>query len=38
MQIFPVNHSTKLGEPYERVRGRSEGANEDFNPIGRTEI
>jgi hypothetical protein len=38
MQIFPANHWTEPVNPYKRVRGRSEGAEGDCNPMGRTTI
>ena len=36
MQRLAANYSSKVGDPYERVRGRTEGAEGDGNPIGRT--
>jgi hypothetical protein len=33
MQIFTANHWTDPGDPYGRVRGMTEGAEGDFNPI-----
>jgi hypothetical protein len=36
MQILIANHWSEVRAPYGRVRGRTEGAEEDCNPIGRT--
>ena len=36
MQILTANHWTEIGDPNERVRGRTEGAEGGGNPIGRT--
>jgi hypothetical protein len=33
-QISTVNHCTELSDPNGRVRERTEGAKEDYNPIG----
>jgi hypothetical protein len=38
MQILTTNHWNEVGDPYERVRGRTEGAKGDGNPIGRVTI
>jgi hypothetical protein len=33
MQIFTSNHWTEVGDPYGRVRGKTEVAEEDANSI-----
>jgi hypothetical protein len=38
MQIFTANHWTENKDPYARVRRRSEGVEEDGNPIGRPTV
>jgi hypothetical protein len=38
MQIKTPNHQAEPGVPIGRVRGRTEGAEEDCNPIGRRTI
>jgi hypothetical protein len=36
MQMLTAKHWTKHRIPKERVRGRTEGAEGDFNSVGRT--
>jgi hypothetical protein len=36
MHILTANHLIEVGDPYGRVRGRTEGDEGDYNPIGRT--
>jgi hypothetical protein len=36
MQILTANHWTGVADSYGRLKGRIEGAEGDFNPIGRT--
>jgi hypothetical protein len=38
MLILRANHWTEVRDPYGRVRGRTEGAEEDCNPVGRTTL
>ena len=38
MQIVRANHLTEPRDPKGRVRGRTEGAKGDGNPIGRVTI
>jgi hypothetical protein len=38
MQKLTVKHWTEVRDHNERVRGRVKGAEENFNPIGRTTI
>jgi hypothetical protein len=38
MQILTVNQQTEPRDPNGRVGGRTEGAEGDCNPIGRTTI
>jgi hypothetical protein len=38
MQILTGSHWTEVGDQYGRVRGRTEGAEGDGNPIGRTTV
>jgi hypothetical protein len=38
MQILTAKHWTEVGEPYGTVRGRTEGAERDSNPIGRLAV
>jgi hypothetical protein len=36
MQILTAKHLTEIQVLYGRIRGRTEGAKEDVNPIGKT--
>ena len=36
MQILTANHNTEPRDPNRRARGRTEGVEGDYNPIGRT--
>ena len=36
MQLFRANQWIEVGNQYGEVKGRTEGAEEDCNPIGRT--
>jgi hypothetical protein len=38
MQVLTANHWTEIEGPYERVRGRIEGAEGNGNPIGKTTV
>jgi hypothetical protein len=38
MQILTANHWTEVGDLNKRVRGGTEGAEDDCNPIGRPTI
>jgi hypothetical protein len=38
MQMLVANHQTENSDPIGRVRGRIEGAEGVYNPIGRTKI
>jgi hypothetical protein len=38
MRIFTVNHCIEVGDPYGRVRGKTEGVEGDCNTIGRKSI
>jgi hypothetical protein len=38
MQILRANHGTEPGDLNGTARGRSEGAEVDFTPIGRTSL
>jgi len=38
MQTLTTNHQTEVGDPSGRIRGRTEGAEGNYNPIGRTTI
>jgi hypothetical protein len=38
MQIFTAKHWAELRDPYGKIRGRTEGAEGDCNPIGRKTI
>jgi hypothetical protein len=38
MQILTANHWTEPGDLNGRVRGRTEGAEGDGNPIGKTTV
>jgi hypothetical protein len=38
MQILTAYHWIVVRDPYGRVRGRMEGAEQDCNPIGRTKV
>jgi len=38
MRILTSNHWTEHRDPSGRTRGRTEGAEGDYNPIGRTTI
>jgi hypothetical protein len=35
MQTLIANHWTELKDPNRRVRGRTEGAERDCNPVGK---
>jgi hypothetical protein len=38
MQRLTADQQTELGDPNGRARGRTEGVEGDWNPIGRTTI
>jgi hypothetical protein len=38
MQILTANDWTESYDPYGRVRGKTEGAEGNCNPIGRTTV
>ena len=38
MQILTANHQTEPGDPFGKDRGRTKGAEGDYNPTGRTTI
>ena len=38
MRMLKVNHWNEYGDPNGRVRGRTEGAKENCNPIGKTAM
>jgi hypothetical protein len=38
MRMLTTNHQTKIWDPNEGVRGRTEGAKGVCNPIGRATI
>ena len=38
MQILTANHWTEVADSYGRVRGRTEGAEGDGNPIARPTV
>jgi hypothetical protein len=38
MQKLTVNRWIEVGHQYGRVRGRTEGAEGDYNPIGKTTV
>jgi hypothetical protein len=38
IQILTGNHRTEFGDPYGKVRGRTEGAERVGNPIGKLAV
>jgi hypothetical protein len=37
-QTLTVKHRTEVGDPHGRVRGRTEGAEREGNPLGRSTV